>query len=456
MSIDLRVKHDLESRRRAVELFDAGVGCKPAAEALSVPRETVREWQWVYRAFGSEALLSMGGKQSRYTFEQRVAAASAVVDGGMAKTDAMAEFGIRSKSPLERWCRLYREGGAEALRPGPKGRPRGSRSKPRTRTREQELEERCRRLEAEVAYLKKIARPGRAGRALTRAAAEAVRALRAEGHSLRHLLECSGLRRSTYYYALAHPRRPTRPEPRDAAAEIFSRTANGCGHRQIAMCLRAELGAVVADKTVLKMMREMGIRCGIRRRGSRRRYSSYRGPVGSTFENVIARDFGAEGPWQKLGTDVTEFKVAGAKAYWAPVLDFCTKEIVASDISTPPDLAQQHRMLDRLLEALPDGAAPTMHSDMGWQYQHESYTSRLEGAGITQSMSRKGNCVDNAATEQLFGHVKDEFYRGREWGSFEDFKRDLEGYIVHWNTRRRQVRLKGLTPEEFRNRALAA
>jgi len=92
MSIDLRVKHDLESRRRAVELFDAGVGCKPAAEALSVPRETVREWQWVYRAFGSEALLSMDGKQSSYTFEQRVAAASAVVDGGMAKTDAMAEF----------------------------------------------------------------------------------------------------------------------------------------------------------------------------------------------------------------------------------------------------------------------------------------------------------------------------------------------------------------------------
>ena len=95
-----------------------------------------------------------------------------------------------------------------------------------------------------------------------------MRALRAEGHSLRHLLECSGLRRSTYYYALAHPRRPTRPELRDAAAEIFSRTANGCGHRQIAMCLRAELGAVVADKTVLKMMREMGIRCGIRRRVS--------------------------------------------------------------------------------------------------------------------------------------------------------------------------------------------
>ena len=93
---------------------------------------------------------------------------------------------------------------------------------------------------------------------------------------------------------------------------------------------------------------------------------------------------------------------------------------------------------------------------MGWQYQHQWWRDELERLGIRRSMSRKGNCLDNAAAEQVFGHLKDEFYRGREWGSFEDFKRDLEEYIVHWNTRRRQVRLKGLTPEEFRNRALAA
>lgn len=290
----------------------------------------------------------------------------------------------------------------------------------------------------------------------TRAKAEAVAALRAEGHALGHLLACAELKRSTYYYALAHPPRPTRPELREAAAEIFSRTANGCGHRQIAMCLRAEEGAVIADKTVLKMMREMGIRCGIRRETAYHRYNSYRGVVGRTFENVIARDFDAGAPWRKLGTDVTEFKVAGGKAYWAPTLDFCTKEIVASDISTTPDMSQQVRMLDELLSKIPEGAAPTMHSDRGWQYQRASYTSRLEAAGIVQSMSRKANCIDNAATEQLFGHVKDEFYRGREWKTFEDFKRDLEEYIVHWNTSRRQVRLKGLTPEEFRNQALAA
>ena len=135
--------------------------------------------------------------------------------------------------------------------------------------------------------------------------------------ALSDLLECAGLARSTYYYALAHPKNPTRPELWDAAREIFSRTPNGCGHRQIAMCLRAERGAVVADKTVLKMMGEMGLRCGIRRETDYHRYNSYKGAVGETFENVIGRDFAADGPWQKMGTDVTEFKCSFGKAYLA-------------------------------------------------------------------------------------------------------------------------------------------
>ena len=154
MRVDLRVKHDIEARKAAIGLFELGHGYKSAAIALSLPVEAVRRWQEIYRAFGSEVLLRMDGKQGRYTYEQKVAAASAVVDGGMTKTEAMAAFGIMSMSPLKKWCALYRRGGAEALRPRPKGRPRGSKARPRTR--EEELEERCRRLEAEVAYLKKL------------------------------------------------------------------------------------------------------------------------------------------------------------------------------------------------------------------------------------------------------------------------------------------------------------
>ena len=236
--------------------------------------------------------------------------------------------------------------------------------------------------------------------------------------------------------------------------EIFSRTANGCGHRQIAMCLRAELGARIADKTVLKMMRELGIRCGIRRETDYHRYNSYRGVVGETFENVIGRDFSADGPWRKMGTDVTEFKQPWGKAYFAPIYDFGSKEIVAWSTSRSPDMAQQMVLLDRLLAKMPEGETPILHSDMGWQYQHEAWTGRLREAKITQSMSRKGNCVDNGATEQVFGHIKDEFFRGRSWADFESFKSDLDAYVVHWNTMRRQVKLKGLTPEEFRRQSL--
>ena len=273
-------------------------------------------------------------------------------------------------------------------------------------------------------------------------------------HRLDDLLKCAGLPRSTYYYALSHPKRPTRPELREDVVEIFSRTPNGCGHRQIAMCLRAERGAVIADKTVLKMMREMGIRCGIRRETDYHRYNSYKGVVGETFENVIGRDFSADGPWRKMGTDVTEFRQPWGKAYFAPIYDFGSKEIVAWSTSRRPDMAQQMALLDRLLAKMPEGETPILHSDMGWQYQHEAWTGRLREAKITQSMSRKGNCVDNGATEQVFGHIKDEFFRGRSWADFESFKADLDAYVIHWNTRRRQVKLKGLTPEEFRRQSL--
>ena len=154
------------------------------------------------------------------------------------------------------------------------------------------------------------------------------------------------------------------------------------------------------------------------------------------------------------GTDVTEFKCGFGKAYLAPVYDFGSKEIVAWSVSEHPDLAQQEEMLSMLMAAKPEGARPVLHSDMGWRYQHATYVAKLRENGFVQSMSRKGNCIDNGATEQVFGHIKDEFFRGRDWSDFEGFKRDLEAYIHHWNHARRQVGLKGLTPVEFREQAL--
>lgn len=154
MSVDLRLKHDRLVRERAAEMFERGLGYKSVAGVLGVPAEAVRDWLNKYRATGRDGLLAMGGRQARYGFGTKAAAARAVVDGGMAKPEAMERFGIASATPLKRWCRLYREGGAKALRPRAEGRPRGSAAKAAPRARDEELEREVRRLEAQVAYLK--------------------------------------------------------------------------------------------------------------------------------------------------------------------------------------------------------------------------------------------------------------------------------------------------------------
>ena len=151
MSVHLRSRHDRLLREQAAQMFERGFGYGLTARRLGVSAATVREWQKMYRVIGKGRLLAMGVKHTRYDYETKVAAAAAVVDGGMSKPEAMVRFGIASATPLKQWCRLYREGGAQALKPKPKGRPKGSVPP----TREEELEERVRKLEAQVAYLKK-------------------------------------------------------------------------------------------------------------------------------------------------------------------------------------------------------------------------------------------------------------------------------------------------------------
>ena len=154
MSINLGLRHNRMLREQAVKMFESGFGYGLTARKLGMSAATVREWQKMYRVIGRDGLLAMGVKQARYDYETKVAAAKAVVDGGMSKPEAMVHFGIASVTPLKQWCRLYREGGAQALKPKPKGRPKGSvRAVPPTR--EEELAERVRKLEAQVAYLKK-------------------------------------------------------------------------------------------------------------------------------------------------------------------------------------------------------------------------------------------------------------------------------------------------------------
>ena len=155
MSVHLGIRHDRLLRKQAAQMFESGLGYGLTAKRLGVSAATVREWQKMYRVIGRDGLLAMGVKHARYDYETKVAAARAVVDGGMSKPEAMMHFGIASATPLKQWCRLYRESGAQALKPKPKGRPKGLGVGAVPPTREEELEERVRKLEAQVAYLKK-------------------------------------------------------------------------------------------------------------------------------------------------------------------------------------------------------------------------------------------------------------------------------------------------------------
>lgn len=153
---DRRRRYDDGFRREALELIKAGAGRDTLAGRLAMPKQTAEKWIILYRSGGEEAV--MGGNGSRsYDWETKVAAARGHVENGMTKTEVMAMYGIASTAALERWCREYRAGGAEALRPRPKGRPRGSRSRPKPRpTREQGLAEEIAYLKAKVAYLEKL------------------------------------------------------------------------------------------------------------------------------------------------------------------------------------------------------------------------------------------------------------------------------------------------------------
>ena len=155
MSVHLGMRHDRLLREQAVEMFEKGFGYGVTAKSLGISAATVREWQKMYHVIGKGRLLTMGIKHTKYDYETKVAAAAAVVDGGMSKPEAMMHFGIASATPLKQWCRLYRESGAQALKPKPKGRPKGLGVGAVPPTREEELAERVRKLEAQVVYLKK-------------------------------------------------------------------------------------------------------------------------------------------------------------------------------------------------------------------------------------------------------------------------------------------------------------
>jgi transposase InsO family protein len=164
----------------------------------------------------------------------------------------------------------------------------------------------------------------------------------------------------------------------------------------------------------------------------------------------VQRQFYAQGPHQKWVTDVTEFNVSGQKLYLSPVMDLYNGEIIAYQTARSPVFEMVSAMLKKAFTRLKLSDKPILHSDQGWQYQMPGYRYLLEKNGIEQSMSRKGNCLDNAAMESFFGTLKSEFFYLNKFSSIEDLQAGLEDYIHYYNHDRIKLKLKGLSPVQYR------
>jgi putative transposase len=273
-----------------------------------------------------------------------------------------------------------------------------------------------------------------------------------ERHPVAALLKAAGLARSTFYYQLKVLQVGDRyAQLKDRIQTVYDHHKGRYGYRRITAAIR-QSGLSINHKTVQRLMGQLQLKSLVRPK----KYRSYRGEVGRVAPNLLKRDFHAPRPNQKWVTDVTEFNVGGQKLYLSPVMDLYNGEIIAWHMDRRPSFELVTGMLNKALARLGRNDRPMLHSDQGWQYQMSAYRRLLGGHALTQSMSRKGNCLDNAAMESFFGTLKSECYKLQRFTSIHQLQAALADYIHYYNHDRIKLKLKGLSPVQYRTQPLAA
>ena len=273
-------------------------------------------------------------------------------------------------------------------------------------------------------------------------------------YSLRKLLKLAEMARSTFYYYLKKYKsnHDKYHKIKKEIFNIFNENKGRYGYRRITLKLKNR-GFNINHKTVSKLMNILGIK-SIQR--PKRRYNSYQGSIGKIANNLLKRDFKADKPNQKWVTDVTEFKVHDRKLYLSPIIDLFNGEIISYNLSKHPTFQQITDMLEKAFIKIKNNTNLILHSDQGWQYQMKIYQNMLKEKGIKQSMSRKGNCLDNSCAENFFGILKSELFypKEKEYKNIEELEKDIKEYIEYYNNSRIKSKLKGMSPIQYRKHSL--
>ncbi|MCL8458263.1 IS3 family transposase [Escherichia coli] len=442
------MKHSFEVKLAAVNHYLAGhAGIISTAKLFQLSHTSLSHWINLFLLHGPRAL-DCRHKRS-YSPEDKLCVVLYALGHSESLPRVAARFNIPSHNTVKNWIKGYRKSGNEAF-------IRRWKEKSMTRSDDtheneanmtpEEMKNELRYLRAENAYLKAMQehllekKPPGAGEKT-----KVIRSLRC-GHCQSDLLKAAGLARSTLYYQLSLQKAKDKyADVKQLIASIFHEHRGCYGYRRI-HCELQKRGLKFSGKTVRKLMQQLGLKSPVRLK----KYRSYRGNMGLAAENILQRQFKAEAPCEKWVTDITEFRAGGQKLYLSPILDLFNGEIVAWETACRPTEELVKRMLNKGLESLAEGEKPLLHSDQGWHYRIKSYQSALADRGLVQSMSRKGNCLDNAVMENFFGHLKEEMYYRRDYRNVEELENAVNEYITYWNQKRIKLSLGGLSPVEYR------
>lgn len=271
-------------------------------------------------------------------------------------------------------------------------------------------------------------------------------------YSVTELCKLFGVSRSGYY-AYFSRQNVDRDKPlKDLIQTVYTKYDGKYGYRQTQLFLLSDHGVWINHKKVLRLMQEMGLRSRIRRK-HRNNYASSAG--GRVAENLLQRNFKADAPNQKWVTDITQYRVGDTWLYLSAIKDLFNNEIVAYHTGTRNDKELVLQTFAKAFEKTKDVTGLIVHSDQGCQYTSYAYHDMLPTVGAQISMSRRGNCYDNASMESFFSHLKTEGLYPYHIRNLDEVQRRMEEYIQFYNESRPQRKLSKLTPVEYR-RQLAA
>ncbi|HCM7228962.1 TPA: IS3 family transposase [Klebsiella aerogenes] len=447
-------KYTFEERLQVVmHYFTTDEGYRLTSARFNVPRTQVRIWVAIYAAHGEEGLKARA-KGVTIEPDVRVEAVKAVLSGQISQTQAATKFNVAGSATVGKWMKVFSDHGEEGLRSLRVGKNRAphmiddpvaaeaalERSKDK---RIAELERKIRFLELRLHYL-----PKAESLSSVRDKVRIVDELR-QHYPFDQLLRIAQIPRSTFYYHLKVLKSPEKyEEVKCRIKEIYNENCGRYGYRRITLALRQEMG-IINHKVVQRLMNRLSLKAAIKVK----RYSSWRGERGEIADNVLQRNFKATRPNEKWVTDVTEFAVNGRKLYLSPIIDLFNNEVISYSISERPAMPMVDEMLDKAFAKLDGKSSPILHSDQGWQYRHRWYQYQLRASGIVQSMSRKGNCLDNACAECFFGTLKSELFYLNKFNDIDELKVAVADYIHYYNTRRISLKFNGLSPVEYRLKA---